>query len=151
MYDERTRAIALDAIGAGESLNSISKRLGISRAALRDWRDRPLPAERVSDCPRCGNGPLDVAAYAQLLGLYLGDGCLSKHRRDVYALRIACDDIYPRLIDEAEYVVRAVHPSRPVHRVQAVGYTAVQAYWKHSACLGACPVGMLCLWRVAKR
>ncbi|GAA1602437.1 MULTISPECIES: hypothetical protein [Kribbella] len=53
----------------------------------------------------------------------------------MYALRIACDDVYPRLIDEAEYVVRAVHPNRPVHRVQAVGCTSVVSYWKHWPCL----------------
>jgi hypothetical protein len=132
MYDEQTRAIALDAIRGGESLNSVSKRLGISRAALREWRDR---ASYPAECPRCGSGALDDPAYAQLLGLYLGDGCLSRHRRGVYALRIACDDVYPRLIDEAESVVRAVHPSRSVHRVQAVGYTSLVSYWKHWPCL----------------
>ncbi|WP_427894216.1 transcriptional regulator [Kribbella sp. GL6] len=135
MYDERTRAVALEAIGSGESLNSISKRLGISRAALRDWRDRSARPERVSECPRCGTGSLDEPSYVHLLGLYLGDGCLSRHRRDVYALRVACDDVCPRLIDEAEYVIRAVHPSRPVHRVQAVGCTSVASYWKHWPCL----------------
>ncbi|GAA1159742.1 hypothetical protein GCM10009630_67330 [Kribbella jejuensis] len=135
MYDERTRAVALAAIGSGESLNSISKRLGISRAALREWRDNGDRRVRPSECPRCGTGSLDASSYAQLLGLYLGDGCLSRHRRDVYALRIACDDSYPRLIDEAADAVRAVHPSRPVHRVQAVGYTAVVSYWKHWPCL----------------
>lgn len=135
MYDERTRAIALAAIGAGESLNSISKRLGISRAALREWRDRGERPARPSDCPRCGTATLDAPSYAHLLGLYLGDGCLSRHRRDVFALRIACDDVYPRLIDEAESAVRAVHPNRPVHRVAAVGYTSVVSYWKHWPCL----------------
>lgn len=135
MYDERMRAIALAAIGAGESLNSVSKRLGVSRAALREWRDRGERPVRPSACPRCGTGALDDPAYALLLGLYLGDGCLSRHRRDVYALRIACDDAYPRLIDEAEAVVRAVHLCRPVHRVQAVGYTSVVSYWKHWPCL----------------
>ncbi|MGZ0146463.1 helix-turn-helix domain-containing protein [Kribbella sp. WER1] len=94
MYDERTRATALAAIESGESLNSVSKRLGISRAALREWRDRPAPPERARECPRCGTGSLDGPAYVHLLGLYLGDGCLSKHRREVYALRIACDDAY---------------------------------------------------------
>lgn len=78
---------------------------------------------------------LDASSYAHLLGLYLGDGCLSRHRREVYALRIACDDLYPRLIDEAAAAVGAVHPSRPVHRVQAVGYTSVVSYWKHWRCL----------------
>ncbi|NIK60263.1 transcriptional regulator [Kribbella shirazensis] len=135
MYDEQMRAIALAAIGADESLNSISKRLGVSRAALRDWREHPERPARPSECPRCGTGKLDNPSYAHLLGLYLGDGCLSRHRRDVYALRLACDDVYPRLIDEAESVVRAVHPGRPVHRVQAVGYTSVLSYWKHWTCL----------------
>lgn len=50
-------------------------------------------------------------------------------------MRIACDDVYPRLIDQAESVMLAVHPSRPVHRVQAVGYTSVVSYWKHWPCL----------------
>jgi hypothetical protein len=78
---------------------------------------------------------LAEASYAHLLGLYLGEGCLSRHRKGVYALRIACDDAYPRLIDEAEAATLAVHPSRPVHRVQAVGYTSVLSYWKHWPCL----------------
>jgi hypothetical protein len=78
---------------------------------------------------------LAAAAYAHLLGLYLGDGCLSKHRKDVYALRIACDNAYPRLINEAEAAIADVHPSRPVHRVRAVGCTSVLSYWKHWPCL----------------
>ncbi|GAB2640247.1 transcriptional regulator [Kribbella swartbergensis] len=135
MYGDQTREIARTAMGAGESLNSISKRLKVSRAALRDWRDRPDRRSYLSACPLCANGKLTRSPYAYLLGLYLGDGCLSKHRRDVYALRIACDDRYPRLIDEAESAIAAVHMSRPVYRVQAVGYTSVVAYWKHWPCL----------------
>lgn len=108
---------------------------GVSRATLRDWRDRRARTPYPSDCPLCANGKLPPSPYAHLLGLYLGDGCLSKHRRDVYALRIACDDAYPRLIDEAASAIADVHPSRPVHRVQAVGYTAVLSYWKHWPCL----------------
>ncbi|TCC66293.1 transcriptional regulator [Kribbella pittospori] len=136
MYDEQVRATARAAMAVGgASLNAISQQLGISRATLRDWRDRPDRARPSSACPRCTDGQLPVEAYTHLLGLYLGDGCLSRHRRDVYALRIACDDSYPRLIDEAEESVRAVHPSRPVHRVQAVGYTSVVSYWKHWPCL----------------
>ena len=122
-------------MAAAESLNGISKRLGVSRATLRDWRDREGRQPYPSDCPRCTDGNLPAASYAHLLGLYLGDECLSKHRREVYALRIAYDDAYPRLIVEAEAAVVAVHPSRPAHRVQAVGYTSVVSYWKHWPCL----------------
>jgi hypothetical protein len=135
MYDERTRRMALAAMASGESLNAISKRLGVSRATLRDWRDRPVRGERPTDCPRCSNGQLPAGPYAHLLGLYLGDGCLSKLKKDVYSLRIACDDLYPRLIVDAAGTIASVHPSRPVHRVQAAGYTSVVSYWKHWPCL----------------
>ncbi|WP_343977773.1 hypothetical protein [Kribbella koreensis] len=53
----------------------------------------------------------------------------------MYALRVACDNKYPRLIHEAEASIRAVHPFRPVHRAQAVGYISVVSYWKHWPCL----------------
>jgi hypothetical protein len=135
MYDERMRDVARAAIAAGESLNSVSKRLGVSRATLRDWRDRSGSAVRPTDCPRCSKGKLPPAPFAHLLALYLGDGCVSALKKGVYSLRIACDDKYPRLIDEAEAAIAAVHPSRPVYRVQAVGYTSVVSYWKHWPCL----------------
>ncbi|WP_328994797.1 transcriptional regulator [Kribbella sp. NBC_01245] len=134
MYDEEVRRVARAAMRAGESLNSISLRLGISRAALRSWRDQPDRAG-VDDCPRCHGAALPGAAYAHLLGLYLGDGCLSLGKKSVYALRIACDDKYPRLIDEVVESVQAVHPRRPVHRARAVGYTSVVSCWKHWPCL----------------
>lgn len=140
MYDERLRATARAAIDAGESLNSISKRLGISRATLREWRDRSEDQERhrrTSGCPRCcpDELALPATAYAHLLGLYLGDGCVSALRKGVYSLRIACDDRYPRLIDEAAAAIARVHPGRPVFRVRSVGCTHVQSSWKHWPCL----------------
>jgi hypothetical protein len=135
MYDDKVRAVARAAITSGESLNSISKRLGISRSTLRDWRNHPDHRARPADCPRCTNGQLPGTDYGHLLGLYLGDGCLSALKKDVYSLRIACDDKYPRLIDEAAGAISALHPSRPVHRVQAIGYTSVVSYWKHWPCL----------------
>jgi hypothetical protein len=116
-------------------LSAVSRLLGVSRATLRDWQDDPGAKVRLTDCPRCTDGHLPGADYAHLLGLYLGDGCLSALKKGVYSLRIACDDKYPRLIDEAASAMAALHPSRPVHRVQAVGYTAVVSYWKHWPCL----------------
>jgi hypothetical protein len=135
MYDTRTRELARKLLAAGETLSAVSRRLGVSRATLRDWQDCPGPKVRLSDCPRCTDGQLPGADYAHLLGLYLGDGCVSALKKGVYSLRIACDDKYPRLIDEAARAIAALHPNRPVHRVQAVGYTAVVSYWKHWPCL----------------
>ena len=39
MYDVRTRRRALDLLGSGASVNSVSKQTGINRATLREWRD----------------------------------------------------------------------------------------------------------------
>jgi hypothetical protein len=135
MYDERVRRVALGAMAVGESLSAISHRLGVNRATLRSWRDGPAPTSDPTACPRCSNGELPQGPYAHLLGLYLGDGCLSKLKKDVYSLRIACDRAYPRLIDEAEQAIAAVYPARPVHRVRAVGCVSVVSYWKHWPCL----------------
>ncbi|MDX6261129.1 MAG: hypothetical protein QOH84_2817 [Kribbellaceae bacterium] len=134
MYDSWVRGVARDALAAGESLSAVSRRLGVSRATLRDWRDRVGAEYDPVGCPLCANGKPVAGPYAHLLGLYLGDGCLSPGKKQVYALRVACDNEYPRLIDEAEESIRAVHPTRPVHRVQAVGCISVVSYWKHWPC-----------------
>jgi hypothetical protein len=91
MYDVGIRTQALAAVSAGHSLRSVSMALGISRSTLREWRDHP-PRPRLGECPRCApEVSLDETAYAHLLGLYLGDGCVSALAKDVYSLRIACD------------------------------------------------------------
>lgn len=71
-------------------------------------------------CGRCGWGehrydelPHD---YTYLLGLYLGDGCISAHRRDVYRLRIVLDLRYPGILDECEAAMHAVMPGSNVLR-----------------------------------
>ncbi|TCO23334.1 hypothetical protein EV652_109160 [Kribbella steppae] len=135
MYDGETRATALAAIVSGESLNSVSKRLGVSRTTLRDWRDNPAPLDDPTACPRCTNGKLDRGPYAHLLGLYLGDGCVSSQAKGVHSLRLTCDAVYPRLIEEAAAAMAAVYPARPVHRVDAPGCVVLTSYWKHWPCL----------------
>src|ERR1700730_814190 len=48
---------------------------------IRKWRTGtrrgPRQAHRA-DCPRCTGRPLDEPAYSYLLGLYLGDGWLTR-------------------------------------------------------------------------
>lgn len=50
-------------------------------------------------CRRCGSGGHRFeglsTSYVYLLGLYLGDGCISRGARDVFRLRIALDRKYP--------------------------------------------------------
>jgi hypothetical protein len=135
VYDARIRQSALEHLAAGATVSSVSRRLLVSRSAIRAWRDDPLPSVDPTACPRCTASALADAEYSQLLGLYLGDGCLSEHRKAVFALRIACDSAYPGTITEAAEVITAVNPGRPVHRTQAPGCTHLVSYWKHWPCL----------------
>jgi hypothetical protein len=117
MYDVATRNRALQLVAEGRSLNSVSHLTGISRAAIRDWRSNGVAAAKI------GGAPLrtDIPEYPYLLGLYLGDGCLNRARRDVYVLRIACADAWPGLADACEAAIRAVRPGGAVCRVQRPG------------------------------
>ncbi|GAB2963654.1 hypothetical protein GCM10023080_025660 [Streptomyces pseudoechinosporeus] len=78
--------------------------------------------------------PEDPAAYAYLLGLYLGDGCINAHRRGVYFIRIVCDNAWPGLIDACEAALRAVRPDNSVFRVKKDGCVAVTVTSKHWPC-----------------
>ncbi|MFI6057078.1 transcriptional regulator [Streptomyces sp. NPDC051286] len=140
MYDLDTRKRALALLAQGFSQNSVSKQTGISRAAIRSWQTRiePLGWSRAADCPRCGDmpsNPEDPAAYAYLLGLYLGDGCISSAKRGVYFLRIACADAWPGLIDACAEAMQIVRPGNKVFRVQRQGCQYVTCHSKHWPCL----------------
>jgi hypothetical protein len=111
---------------------------GVSISAVRRWRTgtrRALGKERKPDCPRCTGRPLDEPAYAYLLGLYLGDGCLTRGRRDVFALCIACCDDWPGLLAAAKRAMSAVMPASSVFGVQREGMTEAKSYSKHWPCL----------------
>jgi hypothetical protein len=134
MYDVSTRKRALALVEQGRSLNSVSRETGISRSAIRSWQTRLHPLPRM-DTPLPGP-PADRISYAYLLGLYLGDGCISAHTRGKgYYLRVACADAWPGLIAACEAAMRAVNPAHNAYRVQAQGYTSVVGYYSHWPCL----------------
>ncbi|KUL57932.1 hypothetical protein ADL28_19285 [Streptomyces violaceusniger] len=138
MYDLETRERTLALVRQGRSLNSVSKQTGISRSAIREWQVHPEPASTVALCSRCApepRPPEDTCAYAYLLGLYLGDGCVSRLPNGSYFLRIACADAWPGLIDACAAAMRAVRPYNRVYRVQRQGCVAVTGYSKHWPCL----------------
>ncbi|MEV7105021.1 transcriptional regulator [Streptomyces atroolivaceus] len=140
MYDLDTRKRALAIVAQGFSQNSVSKQTGISRAALRSWLKRIEPSGygRGAECPRCSEAqrlPDDPAAYSYLLGLYLGDGCVSSTKRGVYSLRIACADAWPGLIDACAKAVQSARPANKVCRVQSQGCQYVTSFSKHWPCL----------------
>ncbi|RST02347.1 transcriptional regulator [Streptomyces sp. WAC07149] len=134
MYDLATRRHALALLGEGKSINSVSKETGISRAAIRAWRTRIDPLPRMNQSAPC-SGPSDAAAYAYLLGLYLGDGCISPHPRGGHHLRIACADAWPGLIELCRAAILAVRPTARVYVLQRQGCVNVTSYGRHWTCL----------------
>jgi hypothetical protein len=131
MHPTSVRREALALLASGTSVNAASKSLGVSRAAIREWRDRPDSLVARAACP----APATASpAYAALFGYYLGDGCISEHARTT-ALRVACDVKYPGIIEDARTLMVAVHPERPVHVVTAPGMVSLVSLWKHWPCL----------------
>ncbi|MFC6285648.1 transcriptional regulator [Nocardioides sp. GCM10027113] len=134
MYPADVRHAAQDLLSAGLSVSEVSRRLGVSRWAVRDWSRRPARTGVEMHCPRCGQGGDDLAAYAALLGYYLGDGCLSPARRTV-VLRISCDATRLGIVGDVERSVLGVRPDATIHRVRGPGVLVVQSAWKHWPCL----------------
>jgi hypothetical protein len=72
--------------------------------------------------------PPDAWSYSYLLGMYLGDGCISASHR-TFQLVVACDAAYPAIIEDCwtsmmlTLLPRQVHRNpHPVHRcVRVVG------------------------------
>src|SRR5258706_2970397 len=116
---------------------------GVSIWAVRHWRrgdrrsEKADPSRRSSaTCPRCDQRAMDDAAYAYLLGLYLGDGHITLGPR-AYVLWLACSDAWPGLFNLAKQTVSLVMPTSRVFCVspRGVACTYVKSVSKHWPCL----------------
>jgi hypothetical protein len=126
MHSRATVAEALrlrDEEGLGA--RQVAERFGLSVGTVRDWHAGKLPAHSRPDaggrCARCGRPQhrFDelLRPYVYLLGLYLGDGTISRHRRGVHRLRIFFDMKYPRIVDECAGAIEEVMPASRVERL----------------------------------
>jgi hypothetical protein len=95
-------ALQLSDIGLIDADNALVH--GVAVQTIRRWRreyqrkGRPRGQAHTSvPCPRCDRADLDEAAFAHLLGWYLGDGHISQGRRGVLALHVFNDRRYPGL------------------------------------------------------
>lgn len=130
---------ALQLHDEGLTAVEISRRLGVPRPTIADWVIGKTPQRRHGGCDTCCNedhrfnelGP----TYVYLLGLYLGDGYIAKHRRNVYRLRIFLDDKYPLIIEAAAGAMGEVAPHNKVGRLQRKGHSELSAYSKSWPCL----------------
>ena len=138
-------AFVLELVRAGWNDCEIARETAIPRRTIRDWRTgrtpdfdrlRTRPSPNARSCAVCRGDPLSLpqSAYTYLLGLYLGDGCIATHPREVFRLRIVCADAYPELIQRCETAMAEVLPNK-VSRTPKIGCTEVAAYSKHWPCL----------------
>jgi hypothetical protein len=115
------RHLVLELHAQGLNNCEIARVSGIPRSTLRQWLKPGVPRLPAGpSCEFCGHHPHDfealpAAEYAYLLGLYLGDGCISAGRKRVYRLRISMDTKYPGIIAECAHAMKAVLPASAVH------------------------------------
>ncbi|GAA2510320.1 helix-turn-helix domain-containing protein [Streptomyces gobitricini] len=109
---------------------TVSYWLHMDRAKRGECPDKHTPA-----CPRCEGG-LDHAAYAYLLGLYLGDGHIIQNRAmRVPSLSVACAGTWPGLLEECVRAMRSVLPGNSVSKVRRKGCQELKIYSRHLWCL----------------
>lgn len=130
--------LALTLFEQGLTATEVARRTGIPRATVRDWGyGRSLRQLRDDTCPEHDFESLNPPAYAYLLGMYLGDGCISDHLRGVYKLRITLDAGYPGIVAECAAAIEAVAPGRRagIYKRTDGRCAEVSNYWKHWPCL----------------
>jgi hypothetical protein len=135
---------AQELLDRGLSVAATARQTGIPRSTINDWlRDgiEELAETRLKakapgqPCDACDYiVHLPEAPYSYLLGLYLGDGCIASHPRDVYRLRIVLDKSYPKIIAEARGAMSLVIPS-DVGQINREGCYELTSYSKHWPCL----------------
>ena len=144
MHPPHVREEAMRLIAQGLNDCEVSRRIGVPRSTVREWR-RPPYVPRVSapprsPCLRCWLPAKPIRFtpddYCELLGLYLGDGCISPGARTA-RLRISLDSKYPTIIREARELLERSFPANsvdavPFHNGSAVN---VSVYSSHLVCL----------------
>ncbi len=137
-----TVASALRDSDSGLSDADNAAKHGVAVKTIRRWRREYQRRGRtrgqshlMARCPRCDGAALDPAAYAELLGWYLGDGHISLGRRGVYALHIFNDRRYVELNAHLLDLMRAVKPGSRPHTREVPGAIVTTVGWKHWPCL----------------
>ena len=147
----REEVIALVAVGHNDC--EVSRRTGIPRPTVRDWRwteeaeaglrnpSRRRKTMKASEtCWRCWQPTtpiyIDPALYCELLGLYLGDGHISQLAR-TQRIRLFLDSKYDGIVKEAEAILEVTFPFNRVQRqIRHEGaMTVLTIYSQHIACL----------------
>ncbi len=118
---------------------------GVAIKTIRRWRRlyqrrgqaRGQAHTSVPPCPpQCDGATLDTPpAYAELLGWYLGDGHITRGRRNVYNLHVVNDEKYTADNIGIAALMAAVKPGGRPHTRRAPGCIITTVGWRHWPCL----------------
>lgn len=131
-------------LAGGVSDAEVAALTGVPRRTVCDWRrGRNLVRNRaLLGCDaRCMQAhdfsALPEEEYAYVLGLYLGDGYISRAKRGVFHLRITLDSRYTQIISECQCALDALFPGKNAHVGRRRGSACVDvSIWsKHWPCL----------------
>jgi hypothetical protein len=137
----------LDRLDRGEPRGAVAAATGIPVDTIRNWQRGRVPvrakrmAQGLPTCARCGRERHDHAvlpadAYAYLLGIYLGDGCLYEHTRGTWVLRVTLDTAYPWIVISVCDAIEEVRGRRPHVAEHAHEHcVTITSYWKAWACV----------------
>jgi hypothetical protein len=124
MHSPAVREHALQLVCSGLNDCEVARRTGVARTTIRDWR-RPRYQPRVNACPRIvcprcwSQSPpmsFDRADYAELLGLYLGDGHVVQLAR-TSRFRLFLDSRHGEIVQESRDLLKRCFPHNAVGTV----------------------------------
>lgn len=132
----------LGLIFAGHNDCEIARLTKIPRETVRDWRrgNRHANVRLLKGDYACQRdhdySKLPPVEYSYLLGMYLGDGCISKYPRGVWRLRIVSDTRYPGMIEECCRAMEEVMTGQRAYQLpRRSRCVEISMYSKHWPCL----------------
>jgi len=145
VHSPAAREHAMRLLRAGHNDCEVARRTGIARTTIRDWRrpryvPRSTTARGSVTCPSCwlGGRPMAFTSddYAELLGLYLGDGYLVRMAR-TWRFRLYLDSRHNQIVQDSRALLQRCFPHNEVGTVfgHEGRMTVLSVYSSHLPCV----------------
>jgi hypothetical protein len=110
MHSSSMYSRARQLIATGMPDGDIARLVGVPTRTVRTWRRRGSPRHERRAIATSAWRPRDEPSYSYLLGLYLGDGHITRRRTHAPFLRLTLDLRYELILAEATGAIEATLP-----------------------------------------